>query len=419
MIINPYSSQKKKKQPSSFAVSTTTTFVGGAALARAKAKKKKKGNRILRPGESLQDNSSSSSQKSKDVLPSRMNTLERFFAALLRSPASDFCASSSSASAALWSTICERVGLDVPTAPIQAVYDCQRTHFDVRAALVLEEARHAIADALKSQQQQQQNQSRNRNNGNTTMYLTAHLSEPSNAHGHVRITFSSQRNYTRDELYNIRPGAVVQCVNRESSPEQDAVMLGVIVTGNRDQVQTKKCFTCLFFRPDDDGLSVLTQEEEFAVTPLTPLVTELRCFEAMTVNTDKIAFLHPLLGRPSATHTRFDSTGGDGDSDHEPKNNPANNNKNNHNSSNSKEHIAQDASAFFHLPQLNEAQEQAATSYLHSQPNTISLVQVGIHTITKLLAKDRFVGKLRVEGVNNNIGDVLSHTPLLSLYLSC
>ena len=250
MIINPYSSQKKKKQPS-FAGSTTT-FVGGAALARAKAKKKKKGNRILRPGESLQD-SSSSSQKSKDVLPSRMNTLERFFAALLRSPASDFCASSSSASssAALWSTICERVGLDVPTAPIQAVYDCQRTHFDVRAALVLEEARHAIADALKSQQQQQQNRNnnnRNRNNRNTTMYLTAHLSEPSNAHGHVRITFSSQRNYTRDELYNIRPGAVVQAVSRES-PEQHAVILGVIVTGNRDQVQTKKCFTCLFFVP--------------------------------------------------------------------------------------------------------------------------------------------------------------------------
>ena len=78
------------------------------------------------------------------------------------------------------------------------------------------------------------------------------------------------------------------------------------------------------FRPDDDGLSVLTQEEEFAVTPLAPLVTELRCFEAMTVNTDKIAFLHPLLGRPSATHTRFDSsTGGEDDSDHELKNNPA------------------------------------------------------------------------------------------------
>lgn len=363
-IVNPYAAVAQRQ--------AANKFIGGAERARLEARKKKKPTRILRPGEEQ--------KQSDSVLSKKINILERFFAALLRSSAADFLkASEGSADAAqLWTKICHRVSLDVPTQAIQAVYEDAATHFEVRAALVLEEARHAISQSLQAAWRQRRQ---------SPMFLTAHLTEKSNAHGHVKITFSSRNNFTIQELHHIRPGAIFQCISRDEQSIVQNAVLGVVVTGNREQVEKKKCFTCLFFRCDD--LPVRIDDCEFAVTAITQLVTELRCFEAMTHQPASISFLHQLLGKKGSTHTHFE----DGEEFIKFNQGGARNSW----KENSKDKKAADTAkslplaqdfflprvkpekpakpTYFHLPPLNKAQEDAATAYLRSEQNTITLVQ--------------------------------------------
>lgn len=342
-IVNPYT----KKKPNRAA------FIGGAEAARQKARKKPP-TRIVCPGEEQAKNS--------ELLSTKLNTFERFFAALFRSPAPDFfrAADSSAEAARLWSAQCRRVGLAVPTQAVRATYDTASAHFDVRAALVLEEARNSVSQALQAVWRRRQQ----------PMYLTAHLAEKNNAQGHVKITFASQHNFSVSELYNIRPGAIFQCLPRDEIAAIQYAVLGVVVTGNRDTVETKKCFTCLFFRPDD--LPVRLDDCEFAVTPVTQLVTELRCFEAMTVNTTAIGFLPQLLGQKGATHTRF--------SDDQPPHVSAAKTVKTVTPPAPERLVSTGADAshperYFNLPTLNTVQEDAATAFLRSEQNTITLVQ--------------------------------------------
>ena len=92
-------------------------------MARRKARKKA-ATRILRPGEILQ---------SKDLLSRTMPPMERFFASLFRSPASDFLMANSSeeARSRLIGDVCRRLGLAVPSR-LQPMYKNKSDHFETR-----------------------------------------------------------------------------------------------------------------------------------------------------------------------------------------------------------------------------------------------------------------------------------------------
>jgi hypothetical protein len=98
-------------------------FLGGAELARRNARKKA-ATRILRPGETLQ---------AKDFLSRKMKPMERFFASLFRSPASDFLQAHSSeeARSQLMGDVCRRLGLCEPNR-LQPLYENKSDHFEAR-----------------------------------------------------------------------------------------------------------------------------------------------------------------------------------------------------------------------------------------------------------------------------------------------
>jgi len=87
-------------------------------MARRNARKKASATRILRPGETLHP---------KDYLSKKMPTMERFFASLFRSPASDFV----NKDANVIGDVCRRLGL-APPSKLQAEYKNTSAHFDCR-----------------------------------------------------------------------------------------------------------------------------------------------------------------------------------------------------------------------------------------------------------------------------------------------
>ena len=337
-IVNPYARNKP--------------FIGGAEEARRAARKKARGGgmKILTPMER---------QRLDEVLPIRMNPMERFCAALLRSSAAEFVQSESSPAkgVALWKTTCRRVGLQAPETPLLPRYDRSHVHFALRAALVLEEARHTLAQPLAARWNQMQ---RGKRVPGIAMVLKVQHFETNQDSGHARVVLRKEAPFTRDELYHLRTATVLECQVRDGPRTIDAVQLAVIFSSNRGQVEAKREFSATFFRqlPSDwKGCEIL-------VRPVETLVTTLRSFEAMTVNPDRVAFLHNLMGVNAATHTRFDDNGVATKSqvkslsdyfpavDTTPK-----------------------TSSIFRLPTLNATQEKASAAFLKSKPNTLTLIQ--------------------------------------------
>jgi hypothetical protein len=423
VIVNPYTSSAKKRAleygtstpttqaalsynsiqaEAAAAAAATDPFIGGAEAARRKARQKRRQPTLIqRPGQAHPRATTTSNKPPSEPtleLPLKMNTFERFFAALLRSPVSDFVQSAAindnaaaAASLALWKTICRRVGLVPPTQPLSSCYRHDYVaHFGLRAALVLEEARHAIAASLLRMPMTTTTTSLSNDAGRNkksrgggpqkpgsscsvpTFAMTKHLVEPSNSHGHVRVTFvkSSPQKFTTAELYHIRPGAVVQCT------VGTMVRLGVICNANRDQVMASQCIHCLFFQSDD-----WHPDTHGTVSIVTQLVTQLRCFEAMTLaHPEKtIGFLHALVGIKHAVHTRFSE---------DPEDGPLvgkGHTEITHVTPSDLATVATvtpralspclESTPQFDIPSLNATQHDAAQAYLQSAPHTITLVQ--------------------------------------------
>lgn len=272
-------------------------FIGGAELARRNARRKLKGgqgNVIMRPGE-VENN-----RNDGGMFPFRMSSMDRFFAALLISSPFEYYESEKSDSKAkiLWEKICKRVGVAMPTAPIQPVYESKQVHFDVRAALVLEESRAVLSKFIE---QYWKNSPRT---FKFPLILTATpVNERRNSNSYPQITFYSHQFFSKDDLFNIRPGSVFQFILRESEKVIHNVLLGVVLTGNREQVEKKKMFTCMFFR--EDALPIQIENTEWVASHVTQLVTELRSFEAMTNNPGDVPFWADLMGKQKPRHTRF------------------------------------------------------------------------------------------------------------------
>jgi hypothetical protein len=399
--------------------STTTSFIGGAERARqvARKKMKKQARRIVKPGATETE---SSQQVSSLLLPRRMNAFERFFAALLRSPITDYlqdkdpsrCAPRLPKNNTVWETACARLGILPPSKPIVSSIPCpsnghqedetylSKVHFESRAALVVEEARYALTQNLQRIQARQQQLQHSKNTNRMTTHhsmgvrMTARILE-TNSHGHIKCMFqpvvtvgtskernpSSSRTLAKEWLYDGRPGCVWKFASCHNHGGDKKEWLGVVVNApstfnnynRRDstssssrasEAATTLSFPCLLF-PDGPTMQIdcSDQTSEFWAVPIVPLITEFRCYEAMMIPPRAIAFLHPLLGRKGPIHTRLDHPPSDKDEevyDSFPKN-----------LINSSDGL----SRAFRLPILNDTQETVATTFLQSKPNTITIVQ--------------------------------------------
>lgn len=362
-IINPYqtsSSQKKKVIRNPYTAvdqDGKRKFIGGSEQARRNAQiKKKKGTPIITPVDQ---------ERLSEELPKQMNSFERFYGALLRSEPKHFLDAANSnpqsnSWLSLWETICQRVGLKPFHAPLLSAYEDPQLHFDQRAALVLEEARNAISTELERAWKYSGRQS----NKSKTMYLRLQLISMLPCSQHLIITFVNDKAFTKDQLFDIRPGTVVQCIPRDRETSIHNVTLGVVKSGNRDELENGRLFQILVLR----NLPPQAEGADWVVLPITSLITELRCFEALTnIAVTRAGFLNSLLGGKVAQHTRFDS---EGDVVEDTK-------------TSNKENsilpflkvISKEGNGMFTLPRLNPTQEKAASTYLNAAPNSITLIQ--------------------------------------------
>jgi len=328
--------------------------------------KKKKARRILRPDEK---------QKSKETIPVSIPVFERFYASLLRSEANDYLGNSKE----LWRTICNRLALSLPTSPLPPSYRSQKDHFSNRAALVVEEARQALTDSVRSLKEDlkiQGNEAsrkkrhvadfqprhvriRDKNYSSSSIELSITGVEHKQS-GHSILTFSKYPSIlSKDEILNLRQGTVVSCLDRRTSNAIENILLGVILPQNREEIIKTNSFVVMLFRKIKK-----TNEGKWKLTPLISLLSEQRKFEAcMNQMTTPVPFLLPLLGRNGSARINQDKDFQDFKS----------NVKREHNDHETLEII--DLESTFQIPLLNEMQEEAATTFLNSKSNTINLVQ--------------------------------------------
>jgi hypothetical protein len=293
---------------------------------------------------------------SKPLLNFELCPMERFFAALLLSPAYDFFLSevSETKSLLLWETISKRVGLPVPTTVIKPLYANKTFHFAVRAALVLEEARALISQSL------QKIWKRRKQDIALTWNAKVTKSYKSKGSQFFKVSFSIE-GLKQDTLSQIRPASVFLCAPRECSRGDLAhYQLGVVTASRRHETASSGIvmLTCMFFRETD--FPPFLDCSEWAISPLCRLITELRAFEAMTVQPGEVQFLQELLGKQRKKHapiTAYDDCRYAEDSMLKTPCIDFQNDK-----------------KIFIIPTLNQTQEFAASSFLTSDAGTITLV---------------------------------------------
>jgi hypothetical protein len=202
--------------------------------------------------------------------------LERFFCCMLRTSVEDYL--DNTRSAALWTTLCRRVGLVVPTklepsvvtrkkentdpTNINADPTKNNNYFESRAALILEEARAQLSQALLG-----------------LTHRTAACISPISCHKVQPTTLSLQlefvhgRPFTKEQLFHLRPGTVFQLTYKGTHK-----VLAVLLS----QLQpAKHAFTLLVFDmrhlPD-----VPLEKSVWQIMPVTTMVSAARCFQAMS-----------------------------------------------------------------------------------------------------------------------------------------
>jgi len=266
---------------------------------------------------------------------------------------------------ALWEAICARVNLAPPQTKLPACFQDAGTHFEVRAALVMEEARHAISSPLSKKWK------RNGKAPSGTMTLAAHYDEKFRSNAHAKIVFIKHTPFTKEELFNVRPGAVFECLPRDGQRSIHNVIIGVVGSGNRETVEKNRSFTMFVFR----DIPTKIEQTEWILAPLATLVTELRQFEAMTCRPTSISFLNTLLGNKDRTHIRFGDLNG-ADSAGAAQRVES---KDDDDGAGIRDYFRpvdeQEAPPAFRLPKLNPSQEKAAFAFLESPKSAITIVQ--------------------------------------------
>ena len=318
--------------------------------------KKKKARRILRPDQK---------QKSQETIPVGLPAFQRFYAGLLRSEANDFLGDKKE----LWETICRRLRLPTPTRPLLSLYSTQQAHFSNRAALVIEEARQALSDSIRDLKAGgNSNYQRSaiflaRNGRAHESLLSFDLSITRVEHkvsGHSILTFSKKSvPFTKNEMLHLRQGTIFSCLDRKTTHTIENIFLGVVLPQNREEMITSNSFALMIFRKIKK-----TNNGSWKLTPILSLLSEQRKFEACLVQiASPVPFLLPLLGikRSAQTQTIQDQSNGQRALNSEAEGCEV------------LEFV--DLETTFQIPRLNEMQERAATTFLKSKSDTISLVQ--------------------------------------------
>jgi hypothetical protein len=329
----------------------------GVGTGNRPAKAKAPASRILNPEER---------RMLLEPLSPTMPVFDRFFCALLRSTPAEYRSTFASDGKAsdLWRTICQRVSVPVPNEPLPSRYPVDKgdvdgggaganLHFDHRAALVLEEARQAIAQGLVCPQGASGRGVGGAKSSSavSSMVLPVHNVETTNTMGTLKLTFVKRsEKFKPDELSLLRPGNVVELRSRDffSHPAESSSVLAVLTSTNREQIEKSRQFQCLVFDPT----VCIKQGQDWKMQIVASCISECRCFEAMTSATvRKSELVSNLLG-----HHKRDERG-----DEIP---PA-------------KKCAKSMASFFdrHPSELNETQELASRAFLESAPNSITLIQ--------------------------------------------
>jgi hypothetical protein len=253
---------------------------------------------------------------------------QQFFRALLLSTVNEFveAAASDTKSKALWEAICNRAGLTALESRVEPSYQCVKAHFNARAVLILEEVRAAISGALSER--------------NPTVSLKVVLRK------RKKQTLSFQKkdlsnDFKEEELQFLQSGAVFECFLNGSGNEQ-ALFLGCLIGADTNKISRSKIFHIEVFR----DLSQVSTSSEWTLNPIgKTFINYMRQYKAVTaLSHRKVPFLDHLMGHPRQKNEAFTLTDRYGDD-------------------------------FMPMSDLNESQERAASSFLHSPPGTITLVQ--------------------------------------------
>ncbi|CAB9496897.1 Regulator of nonsense transcripts 1 [Seminavis robusta] len=357
-------------------------------------------------------------------LSRKLKPYERFFAALLRSSATDYLNSCSNNidndndSSTLWTTICRRVHLCPPMAPLQPKYEDANRHFAPRAALVLEECRSQIADSLMARWGQRHNNGRRATKSSISVQCASASRNKETGHTTLILKLAQQnKRLTKEQLFQLRPGTVMEIIpasNNKNSVED--VLLGCVLYANRENLEQENAsFGVMIFQQTTTTTSAhnmildrtINKEDDdkddnndddsslLQVSPIAGLISELRQFEACTnKKTKKVPFINALLGH-FPKHTRFHYDDDDDDDDDTSTNCSDDESDNNEN----KETASKDGSAEeieqpidkdlvtepppphttttppVRIPTLNPSQEEAASNFLGSSPGSVTLCQ--------------------------------------------
>lgn len=229
-----------------------------------------------------------------------------------------------------------------------------------RAALVMEESRHVISEALSSLWRQGGN--------NNAIRVILNSMETRKERNHVVFCFEKNTSFTPRELYDIRPGCCFEILF-PGEGSIDRSLLACVVSNGRDFEDDRTQQTriqLMVFAPFGD----LPRIGQWRIRPVAALISNLRQFEACTGRAHRVPFLHALMGRKGATHTRFTDEDDESlslDEDGEEK-------------KEEEDVICVDddivsTDEVFSLPILNTTQEFASRTYLKSSPGSIGVIQ--------------------------------------------
>lgn len=323
-----------------------------------------------------ESNTTATESQKDQAIPIHTDSFERFFAIMLRSSVQDYvqAARCNDKSLDLWRVLCRRANLEVPRERIRPRYESTQAtqHFDIRAALVLEESREALSRGLAGIQTKRDSLARalTSQHGVKQEFLPRMVTLDVEIRGKpnprpLGITFltlkcaphenGTPRYFTDEQKQCLMPGQVLEC-----SVDGGTAILGCVLPCKKERIHKHAEFDLLIF----EQLPALKEGDSWTLTPVDAMTGPCRQFEACTRNPEMFPLLQAVLGHqqsPIAAGTNREVD-----------------NVKNSSLSQGGITVTTDPPSFaptFLVPQLNENQEQAVSGFLKSSPESVTIVQ--------------------------------------------
>ena len=194
------------------------------------------------------------------MVPEFMGSFDQFFAILLRSSISDYVNASEddAASLKLLSLLCHRANLVVPTEPVKPRYFHAKNHFDIRAGLVLEEAREQMSRGLLRNRQDRLARHLATRDGAPsplnilTLDVIVTEMKPRVDRGITFLTLrkdptDNRKHFSFEQKEHLMPGQVMECSLVGSG--NDSFVLGCVLPCNKERIHKLAEFDMLLFEP--------------------------------------------------------------------------------------------------------------------------------------------------------------------------